>query len=586
MLLLMLSAALQCAAGTDLSGSCRHGDVCACATCATDPVLGRWAGDLPDEKFDRAVWFAFSRDGGGRMHCAMFWRWGILQYPESISYSDGVFKFRQPLKGPPASLKGANRYLQRRATHFKWFFCSLDGKDRLKVEMKDLNYWGQPIDGTPVDLGSFVCTRIPAPGPAPDLERAVYGKPIDLLANGLADWEEVQKDKPLPNQWSFKDGVLSTAHKLTPQGGWVPGCNLRTKCGEYGDCRISFDFRLPEFSNSGVWLRGNYEINICDSYGWAIDNRNSGILCGLFEPLVSAEKKYGEWQHIDCWFVNRHCTIVLNGKVTMDNAPVYGVTGGAMTSDVFAKGPVVLQGDHSGCDFRNMVLTPVLSCPDALPLEPGYTRLFNGRDLDGWIGATNLFYAENGELVFREGEKNFGNLFYGRKFSDFNARFQFKLVPNGNNGFAIRAGDAAVVGGALVGGNTPGRDAAYNGMEIQILDDTGSLKQNNKSWQYCGSIYGVVAAQKGHLRPVGEWNDYDVTAQGDNVTVRLNGVTILSTSVKDLDANGGTPDGKPHPGLHNKSGYIGFLGHTMPVRMRNIRVKELTGKSKHKESTP
>ena len=208
-------------------------------------------------------------------------------------------------------------------------------------------------------------------------------------------------------------------------------------------------------------------------------------------------------------------------------------------------------------------------------VEPGFRSLFNGRDLDGWIGATNLFYVENGDLVFREGERNFGNLFYHRRFANFTARFQFRLVPNGNNGFALRAGDACVQGGALVGGNEIMRDAAYNGMEIQILDDTGSLKQKNKAWQYCGSIYGVAAAQKGHLRPVGEWNDYEISAVGENVTVVLNGTTILATSVKDLSTDGATPDGKPHPGLHNPSGYIGFLGHTMPVRFRNIRIREL-----------
>lgn len=207
--------------------------------------------------------------------------------------------------------------------------------------------------------------------------------------------------------------------------------------------------------------------------------------------------------------------------------------------------------------------------------DAGWRPIFNGRDLSGWTGATHLFYVENGELVFREGPKNFGNLFYEKELSDFSARFQFKLVPNGNNGFAIRAGRACLGGGALVGGNKALGDAAYNGMEIQILDDTGSLKQNNKAWQYCGSIYGVVAAQKGHLRPVGEWNDYEVTAVGENVTVVLNGVTILATSVKDLPTDGRTPDGKPHPGLHNKSGLIGFLGHTMPVRFRNVEIREL-----------
>lgn len=337
---------------------------------AADPILGMWAGNLPDEKHDPAVWISLARDAIGRPQAIMLWRWGIPQYPETISYADGVFAFRQPRKGPPASVKGANRYVQRRLTHFTWYFCSLQTDGRLKVEMKDLNYWAQPIEGTDPDLGAFVCARVPAPGPAPDLATLVYGKPVDLLVNGLGDWEEDQKATPLPNQWSFADGVLSTAHKLTPAGGWVAGCNLKTKRRDFGDGKLSFDFRLPELSNSGVWLKGRFEVNICDSYGWALDNRNSGILCGLGEALVSAEKPFGTWQHIDVWFVNRHCTIVLNGVKTVDNLPVVGVTGGAMDCDVNAPGPLILQGDHSGCDFRNMVFTPILSAKDALVAAP------------------------------------------------------------------------------------------------------------------------------------------------------------------------------------------------------------------------
>ena len=234
-----------------------------------------------------------------------------------------------------------------------------------------------------------------------------------------------------------------------------------------------------------------------------------------------------------------------------------------------------------GCTVKNILasvfalIAAVVFAKSPSVCEDGFTNIFNGRDLDGWLGATNLFYVENGELVFKEGPKNFGNLYYEKEFKDFTARFSFKLVPNGNNGFAVRAGKECVDGGALIGGNEVMRDAAYNGMEIQVLDDTGDKKQHLKPWQYHGSIYGVVAAQKGALRPVGEWNDEEVTVDGENVTVVLNGKTILATSVKDLPTDGTTPDGKPHPGLHNPSGYIGFLGHTMPVRFRNIRVKEL-----------
>ncbi len=218
--------------------------------------------------------------------------------------------------------------------------------------------------------------------------------------------------------------------------------------------------------------------------------------------------------------------------------------------------------------------TPAVSAARCCRGEDGFVSIFNGRDLEGWTGAKDLFFVENGELVFREGPKNFGNLFYERELGDFTARFSFKLVPNGNNGFAVRAGRECVDGGALIGGNAVMKDAAYNGMEIQVLDDTGDKKQHLKPWQYHGSIYGVCAAQKGALRPVGEWNDEEVTVVGDNVTVVLNGKTILATSVKDLPTDGTTPDGKPHPGLHNKTGYIGFLGHTMPVRFRDIRIKE------------
>jgi len=207
--------------------------------------------------------------------------------------------------------------------------------------------------------------------------------------------------------------------------------------------------------------------------------------------------------------------------------------------------------------------------------EDGFVSLFNGKDLDGWIGRKDLYLVEDGDLVFKEGEKNFGNLFYGKEFGDFVIRFSFKLVANGNNGLAVRAGKECVDGGALVGGNDLMCDAAYNGMEIQVLDNTGDKKQHLKAWQYHGSIYGVVAAQRECLRPVGEWNEEEVTVRGEDVKVVVNGRTILATSVKDLPTDGKTPDGKCHPGLHNRSGYVGFLGHTMPIRFRDIRVKEL-----------
>ena len=204
--------------------------------------------------------------------------------------------------------------------------------------------------------------------------------------------------------------------------------------------------------------------------------------------------------------------------------------------------------------------------------EEGFVPLFNGKDLDGWSDMKHVYKAEDGMIVFEGGKDVFGNLFYHRPFTNFVARFEFKMKYHGNNGFGVRAGQECFDGGALVGGYKAERDAAYNGMEIQILDNICGRNRKLKSWQFHGSIYGVVAAQHGAAKPLGEWNCEEVTVDGDNVTVVLNGKTILACSIEDVEK---TPDGLPHPGLHNKSGYIGFLGHTEPTWIRNVRIKEL-----------
>jgi hypothetical protein len=111
--------------------------------------------------------------------------------------------------------------------------------------------------------------------------------------------------------------------------------------------------------NSGVYLRGIYEIQVLDSYGRRVNCHNMAALYGRITPRVAAEKPANEWQHVDVTLYKRHLTVVLNGVNIIDNAPVLGCTGGAITSDEFVKGPIYLQGDHSDADFRNMVLTPI-----------------------------------------------------------------------------------------------------------------------------------------------------------------------------------------------------------------------------------
>jgi 3-keto-disaccharide hydrolase len=197
--------------------------------------------------------------------------------------------------------------------------------------------------------------------------------------------------------------------------------------------------------------------------------------------------------------------------------------------------------------------------------EEGFTPLFNGKDLSGWIygkraGGENKsgagYQVADGSLFCTV--KDGGNLYTEKEYGDFVFRFEFKLTENANNGIGIRA--------PLTG------DSAYEGMEIQVLDDSGSQYKNLRPEQYHGSIYDCFAAKRGHQKPVGEWNEEEITAKGRQVTVKLNGVVIVDANLDDIKDEAKL---KKHPGLANKKGHIGFLGHGARVEFRGMRVKEL-----------
>ncbi len=196
--------------------------------------------------------------------------------------------------------------------------------------------------------------------------------------------------------------------------------------------------------------------------------------------------------------------------------------------------------------------------PEAVASAGDFVSVFNGVDLTGWTGATDGYAVQDGAIVcLKDGG---GNLYIDNTYSDFHLRFSFKLEPGGNNGVGIRA--------------EQGKDAAYYGMEIQVLDDTAAEYAELQPWQYHGSIYGVAAAEKGHQKPVGEWNEEEIIADGTRITVKLNGTTIVDVDLEDV-GRPSTIDGKEHPGLFNPSGYIGFLGHGHRVAFRDISIKEL-----------
>lgn len=201
----------------------------------------------------------------------------------------------------------------------------------------------------------------------------------------------------------------------------------------------------------------------------------------------------------------------------------------------------------------------VAAAQSAEAVEPGFVSLFDGKSLDGWIGATDGYVVRDGAIVCDQ--KKGGNLLTAKEYSDFVLRLDVFIPQGANNGIALRAP------------NAPG-SLAYVGYEVQILDDDDEQYKTIKPYQFHGSVYGLVAAKTGARRADGEWNQMEVAMQGQHIRVVVNGRVVVDADLDEVTKDG-TVDGKPHPGLERTSGHIGFLGHGHPVAFRNIRIKEL-----------
>ena len=218
-----------------------------------------------------------------------------------------------------------------------------------------------------------------------------------------------------------------------------------------------------------------------------------------------------------------------------------------------------------------LVLTATaFAADDAKKAEEGFTPIFNGKDLSGWVyGKAKGKDGQERENKAGEGyqvkdaaifctKEDGGNLYTEKEYDNFVLRFEFKLSESANNGIAIRA--------PLAG------DSAYQGMEIQVLDDSGSAYTKLRPEQYHGSVYDCFAAKRGSQKPVGEWNTEEIEANGPRIKVTVNGQIITDVNLDDIK----DPEKlKKHPGLKNKTGHIGFLGHGAKVEFRNLRIKEL-----------
>ncbi len=214
------------------------------------------------------------------------------------------------------------------------------------------------------------------------------------------------------------------------------------------------------------------------------------------------------------------------------------------------------------------LLTTAATPASGAAKETGFVSVFDGQTLNGWKLVSQHgdgYGVKDGVIYCARGGG--GNLFTEKEYADFILRFEFKLEAGSNNGIGIRAPYEG--------------DAAYMGMEIQVLDDTAEKYANLQPYQYHGSVYGVTAAKRGALKPVGEWNVEEISAIGRHIKVILNGKVITEA---DLNSVTDAKTIQTHPGMLRERGHIGFLGHGDYVEFRNLRVKEIT--AKEKDNTP
>ncbi len=309
--------------------------------------LGHWSLDIEGE--NAVGWLGVSNDGF--LDAELLWRGG------SVVPVANVYIVKDRLVATRVGNRVKSRDENDEVTRSHQVTNTLEVYKKSDEEV--YGYYLVPNnDGTGVDTTTFVGMKLPELTQKPDLSAVKYGEPVELF-NGkdLTGWKLINENQK--NGFSVENGVLVNK-PVQPEGGeHISYGNIRTE-QEFEDFNLKLEVNIPEGNNSGVYLRGMYEIQVLDSYGEPLDSHNMGALYSRITPSTSAEKPAGTWQELDMTLVDRHITVKLNGTTIIDNQPAYGPTGGAMSHDVFAKGPIYLQGDHGEVSYRNMVLTPIV----------------------------------------------------------------------------------------------------------------------------------------------------------------------------------------------------------------------------------
>ncbi|HMS18529.1 MAG TPA: DUF1080 domain-containing protein, partial [Planctomycetota bacterium] len=331
---------------------------------------------------------------------------------------------------------------------------------------------------------------------------------------------------------------------------------------------LTLEYRTVALADSGIYLRALPQVQIWDTREaggkWHLGaDKGSG---GLWNnqryarfPTENRDRPFGEWNHMVIRMVGERTTVDFNGARVVNHVPLENYFDRDRPAPRL--GPIQLQTHGGEIRFRNVRIQEITGDEaNAILMQEdatGYRPIFDGRTLEGFQGATDDYMVKDGAIQCRSGRG--GTLYTEEAFEDFQVRLEFRLPAGGNNGLAIRY---------------PGHgDPAYQGFcELQVLDNTATKYGQLKPYQYHGSAYGMVAAHRGYLRPIGEWNFQEVTVRGTSLKVELNGTTILETDLLKLKD---PVDEAKHPGITLRKGHFGFAGHNDPVEFRHVHVRPL-----------
>jgi HEAT repeat protein len=370
---------------------------------------------------------------------------------------------------------------------------------------------------------------------------------------------QAKANDELGNNWKVENGALIFTGK---------GKNLCTEKA-YGDFEIYVDWKLypGDEPDAGIYLRGTPQVQIWDTARVKVGAQvGSGGLynnkINASKPLKVADLKLGYWNTFHIKMIGERVTVYLNGELVVNNVIMENYWD--RKQPVFSVGEIELQAHGSKVAYRDIYVKELERTePFQLSKEEeadGFEVLFDGTNMHRWTGNTTDYVVEEGNMVIYPSKSFGGNLYTKDEFGNFVFRFEFQLTPGANNGLGIR---------------TPMEgDAAYVGMELQILDNDAPIYKKLKDYQYHGSVYGIIPALRGYLKPLGEWNYQEVIANGDDIKITLNGTVILEGNLREASKDG-PKDKKSHPGIFNEKGHIAFLGHGSVVKFRNIRIRRL-----------